>query len=98
MMAFIKDHQTPTIAEAVHVAVGTIIRCDSEILNLVIAATDQTDLFAKRSAQQIVPLIHQINGRGDDECPALYGFDDHLADVTFTCTSRQHDNSSPSGI
>ena len=68
MMAFIKDHQTPTIAEAVHVAVGAIIRCDSKILNLVIAATDQTDLFAKCGTQQIVPLIRLYLWRSRDDC------------------------------
>ena len=39
-----------------------------------------------------------MNSPTMNECPALHGFDDHLADVAFARTSRQHDNTSPSGI
>src|SRR6185295_11575708 len=99
MVTFVKDDQTPAITKAIHVAISTIIGCDSEILNFVIAAANQADLFAERRTQQIVPLIHKVNRRSNHERSTLHDFDDHLADVTFARTSGEdHHTTSPSSF
>src|SRR5262245_56549798 len=97
MVTLVEDDQAPAITESIHVTVRTIIGCDCEVLNLVIATADQTYLFSEGGTQQVIPLIHQIDGRSDDECPTLYDLDNHLTDVAFACAGGEDDYAPSSG-
>src|SRR5688572_25700300 len=66
VVTFVEDHQAPAIAQTVHMIVGTVIRGDSQVLRFIIAAANQTNLLTKCSTEQIVPLIHQVNGWCND--------------------------------
>src|SRR5712691_3620592 len=47
VVAFVEDYQSPAIAQAVHVVVGAVISCDSDILHFIVSAADEADLFAE---------------------------------------------------
>src|SRR6185295_3657168 len=58
----------------------------------IIAAADETDLRAERFYEQVVPLVHQVQCRDDDERRAISALNRHLRDETFARACRKDDD------
>ena len=78
--------------------VGAVIGRDSQILDLVVPTADEADLLAKSGTEQVVPLVHQVNGRRDHQGATLHSFDCHLADVALARASGQDHNTTPARV
>ena len=67
----VKDDQTEAIAQAFHMHIGAVVSGYRHILDFVITAAEQADVNRKGFAQQIIPLVHQVDGRSNDKRAAL---------------------------
>ena len=70
VVALVEDDQAEPVAEPAHVQVGRVVSRDGQGLDVVLAAADQADLGAEGQRQLVVPLVHQVDRRRDDQASA----------------------------
>ena len=57
-----------------------------------VAAAEQADLDGKRAGEQVVPLVHQVDGGSDDEGAALDFYHRHERDLRLARARGQDDH------
>jgi AmiR/NasT family two-component response regulator len=72
VVALVEDDQAEARADVLHVQVRRVVGGDGERLHAVLAAADDAHRHVKRTAQEVVPLAHQIErGRHHQRAAAL---------------------------
>jgi hypothetical protein len=94
-MAFVEHDETEPTAEVLHVEVGGVVGGDGQWVQRILAAPDHADLDAEARAQEIVPLPHEVERRGDDQRAATPFVDRHDRDVTLAGARRQDHDAAP---
>ena len=92
VVTLVEDDEAETVAHPLHEAEGRGVGRDRERARLEVAAADEPDLRVEAGEQEVVPLVHQIERRHDDERRALHLLDRHLRDEALARARREHDD------
>ena len=92
VVALVEHHQPEAVAEVLHVQVGGVVGRHGQRAHVVLAAADDADRDAERRAQDVVPLAHEIERRGDDQRAAPLVLDGEAGDPGLARARRQHDD------
>jgi hypothetical protein len=98
VMALVEHDESETISPAFQVDVGRVVGGDGQGLDIVVAAADQTHGRAERCKHFSVPLVHERNGRRDDECGPADVSDREKRDQCLAGPGRQDDHAPASLI
>ena len=98
VVAFVEDDESKPVAQAVHVQIGRVVGRHGERLDVVVAAAEQADLDAEAQRELVVPLVHQVDGRGDDQGGPAGPLDGHVGQVGLAGSGRQDDHAPAAGV
>ena len=106
VVALVEDEQAELVPEPVDVLIGRVVGRDRQRLDVVVAAAEQPDLDAEGERQLVVPLVHQVDRRRDDQARPLGLVDGEVGQVGLArarsagrprpCLPAFHQASSPS--
>ena len=92
MVAFVEDHESELMAEPLHVQVRGIVGGHGDGLDVVVSPADQPDFGVELAGNHAVPLLHQVDGRNDDQRAALDAGHAHERDESLARAGRQYDD------
>jgi hypothetical protein len=73
-MAFVEHDQAEAWAQVIHVKHGRVVSRNGELLNVVLATSDDAYGHSKGRFQQIEPLTHEVEcGRNHESAAPLVG-------------------------
>jgi hypothetical protein len=99
MVGFVGDEQAEPVAVLVDIPVGAVVGRDCERADVVTPATEDADLvrelLAERVGERGVPLVHQVDGRGNDECADAGVGDGLQSEERLPAAGREDDRPLP---
>src|SRR5262249_18831496 len=98
MMALIEDDQSEAASETVHIQVGRVVSGYRQRLDVVVSAAEQTDLDAKAECELVIPLVHEVDGRRDDQRRPAGLLDGHAGKVRLPGPSGEDDDAPAPGL
>ena len=97
VVAFVEDDEPKPVAQAVHVEIGRVVGRHGQRLDVVVSAAEQPDLDAEAERELVVPLVHQVDGGGDDQGGPAGPLDGHVGQVRLAGPGRQDDHAAAAG-
>src|SRR3712207_3208535 len=94
---FRSDDEAEAVPQTLHEAEGRGVGRDRQRAQLEVAAADEAHLRVEAGEQEVVPLVHQVERRHDDERRALHLLNRHLRDEAFPRARWEHDDAAVAG-
>ena len=98
MMDLIEENEAISMTPVLDMEVGAVIGGGCHLPQIVGTAAHEADTgFAEMLAEQLVPLVHQVDGGGDHETGAAGSTDSHDAHLGLARTGGQNDDAPLAG-
>ena len=88
VVTLVEDDEAEAVPHPLHEAEGRGVGRDGQRAHFKVAAADQTHFGVEAGEQEVVPLIHQIERRHDDQRRALHLLNRHLRNEALARARR----------